>query len=186
MKKIIALVIVSVIAITYFACDSNKVMNRTVEYERNGGTETILLGEFEKSQLEENKHFKTWYEQEYNYHQLDAAKIAELKKYSKKYSIEIFLGTWCPDSRREVPAMLKILEAIKFPEGRLSLYGVNREKKSFYGEEMNKDIKFVPTIIVYEKKKEIGRIVESPSGASLEEDLLKIFSKEEYKPNYAK
>ncbi|WP_068599141.1 thioredoxin family protein [Vaginella massiliensis] len=184
MKKILAISVVALALLILNSCEGNKVMNRVVKYEHNGTTEMILLGEFEKSQLL-TKNFKSWYEEEYNSYPLDSEKIARLKKYSKDYSMEIFLGTWCPDSQREVPAMLKILEAINFPDGRMKLYGVNRDKKSFYGEEMNKDIRWVPTFIIYEKRQEIGRIVESPSGNSLEEDLLKIFSKEDYTPNYA-
>ncbi len=184
MKKFLILTLLSIVSVFSYSCFEQKVMNRIVKYDRNGEPERMLIGEFEKNQLT-GKYFKDWYEPEYNDYPLDATKIAQLKKYSKKYSIEVFMGTWCPDSRREVPALIKILDEIKFPDGRLHFYGLNREKKSFYGEEMRKDIRFVPTIIVYEKKKEIGRIVESPVSGSLEEDLLMIFSKTPLEPNYS-
>jgi len=41
----------------------------------------------------------------------------------------------------------------------------------------------VPTIIVYEKGKETGRIIETPV-ISLEKDLLAITSQQSYTPNY--
>jgi hypothetical protein len=42
----------------------------------------------------------------------------------------------------------------------------------------------VPTLIVYEKKKEIGRFIEYPV-VSIEKDLLRILLKDGYVPNYA-
>lgn len=66
------------------------------------------------------------------------------------------------------------------------MIGVNRQKKSFNGEEINKNVTHVPTIIVYNnKKEEVGRIVESPVSSYLEEDLAQIVNGTPLTPNYA-
>jgi hypothetical protein len=84
--------------------------------------------------------------------------------------------------------MLKILEAAGFDTSNLGIVCVSNEfdmyKKSPQGEELGKNIQRVPTLIVYEKNKEIGRIIESPV-LSLERDLLSILRKEPYIPNHA-
>ncbi len=184
MKKIPSYTLLILLSFLSTNCIQERVMNRVVKYDYNGQTERLLVGEFDKNQLN-GQYFKDWYEPEYNDYKVDEALSNQLKKYSKKYTIDVFMGTWCPDSKREVPALIKILETIKFPDGRVNFYGLNRDKKSFYGEELNKDVRYVPTIIVYEKRKEIGRIVESPVSGSLEEDLLMIFSKTPLEPNYS-
>jgi thiol-disulfide isomerase/thioredoxin len=113
--------------------------------------------------------------------------LTDVAKAIRKKHIDIFMGTWCGDSKREVPAMLKILNEIGFDSVDISLItvGNNAElyKKSPQGEELGKNIVRVPTFIIYDKKKEIGRIIEYPV-ESLERDLLKILRKEPYIPNY--
>ena len=106
----------------------------------------------------------------------------------KKKKIDIFMGSWCGDSKWEVPRMIKLLQAAGFDTTNLAIVCVSNEagmyKKSPEGEEAGKNIQRVPTLIVYEKNKEIGRIIESPV-VSLEKDLLRILKKDGYVPNYA-
>lgn len=163
-------------------CTQQKVLNRHIKTESG---ERILTGEFEQSTLKE-KYYSTWYEPEYNDYVVEEEKLKEIKKDIKKYKIEAFVGTWCSDSQRELPRLFKILEAMKFPiDSRMNVYGVNRNKKSFYGEEMGKDITHVPTIIFYLKGKEVGRIVESPVSGYLEEDIAMIIKGTPLTPNYS-
>ena len=90
--------------------------------------------------------------------------------------IKIVLGTWCIDSRREVPRFVKILDFIEFPSDKILFINVDEEKKGLSDEVQGLEINFVPTFIVYENGKEIGRIIETPF-MSLEEDLINIVNK---------
>ena len=144
----------------------------------------ILIGEFNRKALEEID-FEKWFDEEYNSYEIEQNKLTGIENL-KNYTIEIFLGTWCPDSRREIPRLLKILDQEKFPASQLHLIAVNHKKKSNNGEEVGKNVSHVPTIIVYDKnKKEVGRIVESPVSAYLEEDLAQIVKGTPLKPNYS-
>ena len=67
----------------------------------------------------------------------------------------IFFGTWCHDSQREVPRMLKILEAAGLPEAN--------------------GVEFTPTFIVFRQQGEIGRIIEKPA-TTLEEAMVELLS----------
>ncbi|WP_313360713.1 thioredoxin family protein [Empedobacter sp.] len=181
MKKILAIALVAMLGFSTQSFAQNKVLNRTITAE-NG--KKMLTGEFTRKALEEDD-FKEWYHHEYDTYEVEKSKLKGLKNL-RNYRLEVFVGTWCPDSRRELPRLYKILDDIKFPQNRLKVIGVNRQKKSFNGEEINKNVTHVPTIIVYNnKKEEVGRIVESPVSGYLEEDLAQIVNGTPLTPNYA-
>ncbi|APF19350.1 thioredoxin family protein [Caldithrix abyssi DSM 13497] len=103
--------------------------------------------------------------------------IAKLKQIEPRGRVLIFLGTWCPDSEREVPRFFKILDAAglssKLP---VEMWAVDR-KKSLPNELPQKyHIEYVPTFIFEINNREIGRIIESPEALYLEEDVLNILS----------
>ncbi len=88
------------------------------------------------------------------------------------------LATWCSDSKREVPRMLRVMQYANIPPEKLRMIGVDREKMSPGGEAAPYGIELVPTFIFFRGGEEIGRIVESPL-ATLEKDILGIVMKEE-------
>jgi len=98
------------------------------------------------------------------------------------------LGTWCGDSKKQVPRILKVLEQAEFPNERLEIIALDRRpgryKKSPTGEEKGLNIIKVPTLIFFKNGIEINRIVERPI-ASLEEDILTILNGGHYIPNYS-
>ncbi|OYU56864.1 MAG: thiol reductase thioredoxin [Chitinophagaceae bacterium BSSC1] len=131
--------------------------------------------------------FADWFLTNYQAYQPDSLLIPKIKELLKGKTLQIFLGTWCGDSKREVPRMLKILAAAGFDSTKLQLVFVNNTpeayKKSPGHEEQGKNIVRVPTLIVYKGKTEIGRFIEYPK-ESIEKDLLKILQGEPYEPNY--
>ena len=181
MKKIFAVAFAAILTFTIMSCEQQKVLNRSIKYE-NG--ERILTGEFERSALLK-KDYVGWYQPEFDSYEVEKSKLKSLKGL-RNYRLQVFVGTWCSDSHRELPRLYKILDAIKFPQNRLKVYAVNRDKKSFYGEELGKEITHVPTIIVYDNNgTEMGRIVEAPVSGYLEEDLAQIVNGTPLTPNYS-
>jgi thiol-disulfide isomerase/thioredoxin len=90
--------------------------------------------------------------------------------------VTIFLGTWCGDSRREVPRFWKALEiaGLDVPFA-VHYIGVDRQKEEPSAPVTNNDIRYVPTFIVTREGREVGRIVEeSPHG--IEKDLLALLT----------
>jgi len=85
------------------------------------------------------------------------------------------MGTWCPDSRREVPRFMRVLDTWQFPVESVTFIGVDNEKQSPVGEYVNLDIKRVPTFIIYKNNLEAGRIIENPV-SSLEQDMVDILT----------
>lgn len=132
--------------------------------------------------------FAKWFNAEYESYNPDALVISLLqKKNLNNTSISIFFGTWCGDSKREVPRFLKLLSAFGFPEEKVRLIGLGGNdslvKQSPGHEEAGLGIFRVPTFIIYKNGAEINRINEFPV-FSLEKDLLSIFNNQPYTPNY--
>lgn len=162
------------------ACDGPYIFNRVIT-QKDGNK--MLIGGVDESAFHKEP-FSNWYLPEYESYTPNAEMVKEFKGKLKKYRIEIFMGTWCEDCRREYPRLMKILKEAKFPESRMITYAVNESKKSFYGENEGKDIRFAPTIIFYRGGKEVARIVESPASGSLEEDILMIVNEKPLKPHH--
>ncbi len=148
----------------------------------------LIVGETSREAVLKSKN-KGWFEDIYQAYLPNEEETKKIKKLLKKgkYSFEIYFGTWCPDSRREVPRIYKILDEAGYSESNIKLVGVDRDKKipNISDEERKKlDVKRVPTLIVYNKKgEEVNRYVEYAQ-TTLENDLLLILSNEGYKHSY--
>ena len=171
MKKIIALII---LAMTFNSCAQKVIINREVDSTEYG---KMLVGPQGLSQFQKEP-YKTWYDENYNIYSVDKTTLADLKKEKlNSHSITVFLGTWCSDSKKNFPRLIKILEESNYPKGKITIVGLNRKKQSPNGEEVKYNISYVPTIIVEKYGKEIGRITEEPETGFIEKDLLNIIKK---------
>jgi|JI10StandDraft_1071094.scaffolds.fasta_scaffold03566_12 tetratricopeptide (TPR) repeat protein len=83
--------------------------------------------------------------------------------------------------------MLKTLHAAGFSDKNIQLIGVYSDSEKYKQapnrEEKGLNVYRVPTFIVYQNNKEVGRINEYPV-ESLERDLQKIMSSQAYSPSY--
>lgn len=179
MKKIIILTLVFCLAITTLATSQNNT------YVNKKG-KTQLIGKCTKDAFQQ-KDFKEWYNKQYIDYQVDTKLLKRVKRKTKGITFEIFMATWCGDSRREVPRFLKVLDVLKVDDDAISIINTDDSngeyKQSPTHEEKGKLIHRVPTFIVYKDGVEIGRIVESPI-TSLEMDLVQILLGLPTTPNY--
>lgn len=119
--------------------------------------------------------FAEWYNSEFDNYNPKPHILDSLKSVSQDYKIQIILGTWCKDSRREVPRFIKLLNEISYPIEQLEIIGVNRRKVCPEANINEGYVDFVPTFIVFKGQREVGRIIEQPN-ISFEDDLLAILS----------
>lgn len=112
----------------------------------------------------------SWFDSGYRSYEPEKELVGKLARMKDSVEILIVYGTWCSDSRRELPHFLKLMDAIQFPPDRISLIAVDRSKLLPAGVSSEHDIKLVPTFIVTYRGLEVGRILESPKN-SLEQDL---------------
>ena len=136
----------------------------------------VLIGLCNRDGLKSDL-FKTYFEAEYNSYKTDTAVINKIKTAikEKNITITIVMGSWCGDSQEQVPRFYKILDETGFGENNVTLYCVDRTKKTDKGETDSLNIQLVPTFIFYKDGKEIGRIIETPI-LILEKDFLEIAS----------
>jgi thiol-disulfide isomerase/thioredoxin len=164
--------------------DSSETAATTIT-DKNGNP--MLLGKCNINALEQPP-FSTWFKQNYDNYKIDSVCCELISEQVKDVSFLLFFGSWCGDSKRVVPRMMKVLEESKLQTDSLELVGVSNHadqyKKSPSHEEQGKNIVRVPTLIVYRAGAEIGRIIETPI-ESIERDLLAIISGKPYRPNYA-
>lgn len=144
-----------------------------------------LLGEITRDALLKPP-YDQWFKKEHEaYH---VQKISFPAQKLSKTEIIIYMGTWCGDTRREVPRFLKILDSLRFPQENLKIICLDNAEGQLYKqspqhEEQGLAIHRVPTIIIRENKQEAGRITESPV-ISLEQDLINILNRNKLKSNY--
>lgn len=161
------------ILILFFACASTK--NNLDKKTKD------IIGIINKRDLVKAPH-KNWFKESYDTYDLKDSLRDLMNKNFKNVKVKAFVGTWCNDSKRELPTLLKILNEVNVPEKKIEIIGVNHKKKA-NGLEKGYSIFRVPTFIFYKNNKELGRFVEFPI-ESLEQDILKIVSGKKYKHYY--
>jgi len=135
----------------------------------------VLIGLCDRSGLESDV-FAEYFDTGYAEYQPDATIIKQLKKMKKGLEIVIVLGTWCHDSQDQVPRFYKILDEIGFKDANTKLIAVDGNKEAGDVDISGLGIERVPTFIFYKDGRDIGKIVETPTGSSLERDMLLILT----------
>ena len=158
-----------------FSCS---LFNKKTEVKTND-----LVGIVSIKQIQESEH-SIWYNKEVGSYVVDVETLADFENNPeriKSLSVKVFLGTWCSDSRREVPRFNNIMSFLNI--NNIEYIGLDRDKKSPSKLEKGMDIHHVPTFIIYQNGKEVNRIIETPV-KSLEKDLIAIIQAKKYTPNY--
>jgi len=106
-----------------------------------------------------------------------------LRCYTEPVTVLIFFGSWCSDSKREVPHFFTTLDLIKNKNISAQLFGLDRTKKDAAGFAEAFKIEKVPTFIFLRGVRdfsiasttatsgELGRIIETPA-ITLEQDWV--------------
>ena len=183
MKKYLSAVILFTMIFTGCRTSKTAVENKSPgrEAEENSAAinfsvpDTWLLGYINPSLFSKPPHSE-WFLNGFDGYRPDQEVIGKLAQINKDgLSIQIVMGTWCPDSRREVPRFMKIIDLWKFPAEKVIFIGVDNTKIAPVGGYDTLGIERVPTFIVLQNKIEAGRIIENPV-TSLEQDMLNILT----------
>jgi thiol-disulfide isomerase/thioredoxin len=162
---------ISIISVLLASCSIPKNSNKVVidpDLKRE-----ILLGEINEKGLTNYSVF-TNTENFYNNYNVDTALAKIIKANSKGIKIKVVFGSWCGDSKINVPAFKKIVDVSGFKKSNVEYIAVNRRKKGGDIDVSKLNINYVPTFIFYHKGKEIGRIIEYPDNGTIEQDWVEI------------
>ena len=179
----IFILILAAISFGLFNLNSSDIPEGMFEDPKTG--KPMLLGKITIEELQQEP-FNEWYQMESDGYEVDT-ELTNAISNPGQYTYEVYLGTWCGDSRRELPRMEKIFSEMGIDMSNVLIVTLDRDKISPNGEQEGKDIRYVPTLIVSKDNQEIGRIVESPSSetATLESDLFEISLGIPPVPNYS-
>ena len=165
--KLINIIFFTVLFIGIQSCTSQLSHKQTIHEE------PMLIGTVDRNELfSEFPVFKNNYD---SYVPKDSV-IQALKPYAENVHIEIFLGTWCGDSKRNLPPFLKTLDLIGRNNLTYTLHALDRTKKDKAQLTVKYSISRVPTMVFLQGERELGRIIERPL-KSVEEDLMTILQR---------
>ncbi len=169
----------------FFSCktkvsDSKKETNKVIE---NKEENINIIGYFDRNELQKNP-YSLWFDENYKNYDLDELTAKKIKPLIKNFEITVFMGTWCEESQKDIPGFFKLYDYIKADNEKIQLIGMSEQKTTPQNYEKGLEIFNVPTYIFKKNGKEINRIVEFPV-ETLEKDIFKILSGQEYKNIYA-
>jgi thiol-disulfide isomerase/thioredoxin len=141
-----------------------------------------IVGVFDRKELNKIPHAE-WFKKNYSDYTLDEETVEKLKPLFRDIDIKIFMGTWCTDSRKEIPVFYKLMDKLQFDNEKIELIGMTLEKTTPDSLELNQNIINVPTFIFKKNGKEINRIVEFPI-ETIEKDILEILTTNDYQNPY--
>jgi hypothetical protein len=107
-------------------------------------------------------------------YQPDGQIVNRLKAISEPVTLQVVMATWCGDSRQHVPRLLKSIALADNPNITVQLTGIGPEFDDPMQVIGGMNITNVPTVIVQREGREVGRFVETPSGATVEDDVCDI------------
>ena len=142
--------------------------------EEKSAVPDYLFGKCQRTDLQKGEFAKFFFNEYTNY--FPKKEITDLlgnKIYS--CSITIILGTWCSDSKEQVPKFFKILDQLDYNTNYVEIICVDRKKTAGF-DISALQIERVPTFIFYKSGIEKGRITETPL-LTLEEDIYNILNK---------
>lgn len=156
---------------------------QTNTYQNKHG-QTHLCGPFVLNDLQQEP-FSGWYQENHDAFEL-SPKATEWAENLRGTEVDIYIGTWCGDSKRWMPRFVSLWEQLGLDTSQLhfiALYNGERYKQGPNHEEAGKFIHRVPTFIFKQEGKEYARIVESPQN-DLETDVAQIAFGYPSQPNY--
>jgi thiol-disulfide isomerase/thioredoxin len=105
----------------------------------------------------------------------DPAVVSQLRS-ATPARVTVYFATWCGDSKRAVPRFLKAVQEAGNPHLAVELFGIGPDFLSPLETIRERDLTNVPTFVVQRDAKEIGRVVETPTTATVEQDVAAILT----------
>ena len=137
---------------------------------------TVYKGQITFADLLKEPSFG-WLQRGVTAYKPDTVAVKYLQKALPKYNIVVLMGTWCDDSQNLIPKLYKVLQAANFPMAQYTMFGVDHAKQTKNIEAKIFALQKVPTIILFDKNREAGRIVESVK-KNIETDLMQLVQKD--------
>jgi len=176
LKRLLVSILVIPILFTMFSCSSGSIPQQA-KYTVLADTETVVMkGVLTRSILEKEKAF-TWMTENRKYGSADAGAVKMFSQQKDLFTVLIFGGTWCHDTQNILPVFYRLVDKSGFPDSRITVVGVDRQKTAPHKWHTTWNITMVPTFIILQNGKEMGRVVEYGKTGNVEKELADIVAK---------
>lgn len=143
------------------------------EVSTDASGEKIIKGFLTKKELVTDSSF-TWFAENAKGYVPEAATLAAFRQAKDSVHILAFGGTWCSDSKYILPKFFSLTDAAGWQQDRLTILGVDRDKKTIQHLSEAFAVTNVPTFIVLKNGVEIGRVVEYGKTGMFDRELADI------------
>lgn len=176
LKRLLFSMLVVALIVSIFSCSSKSIPQQP-KYTVVADTETVVMkGVLTRNILEKEKAF-TWMTENRKYGSADAGAVKIFSQQKDLFTVLIFGGTWCHDSQNILPVFYRLVDKSGFPDNRITLVGVDRQKTAPNNWHTIWNITMVPTFIILQNGKEMGRVVEYGKTGNVEKELADIVAK---------
>lgn len=166
--------------------DSVEVAEPELLDSHSGDGDPMWVGTVERRHLMQSP-FDRWYTSRYESYASRPDAVGALSASLDSVDVEVYFGTWCSDSTRDVPRLNRVLDDAGFSLDRLEMIALSDRPGEFKfspdGKERDRLIHRTPTIVLLREGREIGRIVQNPI-VSIEQDMLAIAKGDPYTPRF--
>jgi thiol-disulfide isomerase/thioredoxin len=158
----------------FSACANRKAQVQQPNYTviQNGSTK-ILNGYINRALIEKDSAFP-WFSENIKGGQADPAAVSAFASKKDKFSMIVFGGTWCGDTKQLLPVFYRLVDKSGYPDNKITLIGVDRSKHTIEDLHTKWSITNVPTFIVIANGKEVGRVVEYGKLGEIDKELGQI------------
>lgn len=167
MKKILLLT-----AILFSTCI---VFAQSAEISHDPEGNKIIKGFISRQELANDSSF-TWFLQNQKDYTPDQSALKALRANKDSINIIAFGGTWCSDTKYLLPKFYVLSDASGLSPDRITLIGVDHNKKTIQHLSEAFNVINVPTFIVMKNGKEIGRVVEYGTTGMFDRELGQIIA----------
>ncbi|HEX2848676.1 MAG TPA: thioredoxin family protein [Chitinophagaceae bacterium] len=136
----------------------------------------IFKGLISRNALEKETSFAWYAENKKVPFTPDKNAVSAIKQSKDSIQFIVFMGTWCEDSHFVIPRFFSLLDAAGYPSDKITLIGVDRDKKTLDNLAEALHVASAPTIIVMKKGKELGRVIEYGKSGLFDKDLGQVIN----------
>lgn len=146
------------------------------EVSHDASGNKVLKGFVSRQELASDTAFK-WFAENAKGFAPNAEAVQAFARQKDSVNIIAFGGTWCDDTKYLLPKFFALTDAAGIPQERITLLGVDRDKKTIQHLSEAFGIVNVPTFIIMKNGREIGRVVEYGKTGQVDKELGEILKR---------
>ena len=163
----------NICSLALFLCLSFAVVAQTSEVSRDGHGNKVIKGFLSRQELATDTSFG-WFARNQEGYVPEQNALQALRANRDSVNIIAFGGTWCDDTKYILPKFFVLADAAGLSQDRITIVGVDHNKKTLQHLSEAFGITHVPTIIVMRNGREVGRVIEYGHAGMFDRELGEI------------